>query len=757
MGVVYAAHDDAMGRPVAVKVLMGDLESDPDTRARFYREAQAAAGLLHPNIITIYDAGEDQGRSYIAMQLLEGWPLAAYLKQPEAAPLERKLDLMVQMCEGLAAAHARGIVHRDLKPGNLFVQSDGLLKILDFGVARLADSSMTATGMMLGTPDYMSPEQARGTQVDARSDIFSAGAVFYYMLAGRKPFPGPDLPAVLRQLQSEDPPPLREADAPPELARLVMQAMAKDPIDRPPRVQELLAGIVRFRRHYQAGTRKLAAEAGARFNALAVLDEDLRRAAAVLDIPGGASSGVLAAIRERFPAVAERGGAALEAAPFDRARAAQVAAELEAEQQQLAAEAARRTHCAARLEEGERALSGGDARAALQCFEHVTREYPDSRRAAALVEESAHLAREQEAHERRMRELLAAARTALDARDWAATTEACEQALALAPDSPAAASMLLEAQQGIAREARRRALLVQQGLDRATVAIEEGRFDDAAAALDEVQALDPQSGALRDLRAELADARAAAAEAERLARQSLDEIRRARAAFRRGRYDDAIVQLRAFADAHPSAAQARAELDRLGALRDRVALAARERQQQAARLLGEAAARAERGEWDEAIALAAGAAAADPSDSGTSAALGDLLDRGLAARIERERARAREERSRTAEPLLAAARAAHASGYVALALEAAHGALRLAPARADIAELVEQLQDAIAADDEAPFDLPDDPFPGGRRVDPRPATAAAPDAAAPERPDGGVFSHVNQWAADLLRRRLPNR
>src|SRR6186713_976264 len=143
MGVVYAAHDETMGRPVAVKVLTGDLESDPKSQKRFYREAQAAAGLLHANIITIYDAGEDQGRSYIAMQLLEGAPLSTYLKQDEAITLERKLELMVQICEGLGAAHARGIVHRDLKPGNLFVQADGVLKILDFGVARLADSSMT--------------------------------------------------------------------------------------------------------------------------------------------------------------------------------------------------------------------------------------------------------------------------------------------------------------------------------------------------------------------------------------------------------------------------------------------------------------------------------------------------------------------------------------------------------------------------------------------------------------------------------------
>ena len=163
-GIVYAAQDEVIGRPVALKVLMADLESDPETRARFHREAQAAARLLHPNIISIFDAGEDQGRPFIAMQLLEGLPLAAYLERPEAGALERKLDLMIQMCEGLAAAHGQGIVHRDLKPSNLFVQNDGLLKILDFGVARFADSSMTPAGTILGTPDYMSPEQARGAR-----------------------------------------------------------------------------------------------------------------------------------------------------------------------------------------------------------------------------------------------------------------------------------------------------------------------------------------------------------------------------------------------------------------------------------------------------------------------------------------------------------------------------------------------------------------------------------------------------------------
>lgn len=246
MGVVYAADDEVMGRPVALKVLIADLESDPETRARFYREALAAARVLHPNVITIFDAGEDDGRSFIAMQLLHGAPLAQYLTRPEAAPLERKLDLMIQVCEGLSAAHAHGVVHRDLKPSNLFVQTDGLLKILDFGVARLADSSMTAAGTVLGTPDYMSPEQALGAQVSASSDIFSAGAVFHYMLSGSKPFKGPDLRSLLRQLATEDPEPL--PSVPPALADIVKRTMAKDPAGRPERVDDVLAMLLRCRR-----------------------------------------------------------------------------------------------------------------------------------------------------------------------------------------------------------------------------------------------------------------------------------------------------------------------------------------------------------------------------------------------------------------------------------------------------------------------------------------------------------------------------
>ena len=162
MGVVYSARDERNGRSVALKVMMADLEGDKETRVRFEREAKVAGELLHRNVINVYDMGEDDGRLYMVMELLQGETLNEYLKRVARLPLERTLDMMMQVCEGLAVAHAHGIVHRDIKPGNLFVQKDGGVKILDFGVARLANSSMTASGFIVGTPDFMSPEQARG-------------------------------------------------------------------------------------------------------------------------------------------------------------------------------------------------------------------------------------------------------------------------------------------------------------------------------------------------------------------------------------------------------------------------------------------------------------------------------------------------------------------------------------------------------------------------------------------------------------------
>jgi serine/threonine-protein kinase len=288
MGVVYRAHDNAMGRDVALKVLTADLEDDPDIRTRFHREAEAAARLSHPNIITIFDVGEDADRFFIVMELLRGSTLREFLKQTDAT-LARKLDLMTQLCAGLASAHNASIYHRDIKPGNIFVRSDGILKILDFGVARLASSSMTAAGFIVGTPDYMSPEQARGENIDGRSDIFSLGGVFYFMLTGRKPFPATELPGLFGQIQNDDPVKLLDHEAPPDLAAVIMKALSKKADQRYQSCQDLLDDLEGFKHRYPLVAQR-AAVAGQSANAKAPAESGVAASSPARAVPQSAAA-----------------------------------------------------------------------------------------------------------------------------------------------------------------------------------------------------------------------------------------------------------------------------------------------------------------------------------------------------------------------------------------------------------------------------------------------------------------------------------
>ena len=205
MGAVYKARDERLDRFVALKVLPADKMSDPERRRRFTQEARSASALNHPNIVTIYDIGHADGVHYIAMEYVAGRTLSELIGR-RGLPLRKALSLAAQIAEGLGKAHAAGIVHRDLKPSNIMVTPDGLVKILDFGLAKLVEAAeppgdaaatmtMTRTpateeGVILGTVAYMSPEQAEGKPVDARSDIFSFGSVLYEMLSGRRPFEG---------------------------------------------------------------------------------------------------------------------------------------------------------------------------------------------------------------------------------------------------------------------------------------------------------------------------------------------------------------------------------------------------------------------------------------------------------------------------------------------------------------------------------------------------------------------------------------
>jgi hypothetical protein len=383
MGVVYRARDEQLGRTVAVKVLMTDFAEEPDVRARFYREAQSAGRLLHRNIITIFDLGDDRGRAYIVMELLSGATLTDYMARPEAADLESKIDLMAQVCDGLGAAHAAGIIHRDIKPGNLYVLNDGGLKILDFGVARLVTSSMTVRGHIIGTPSYMSPEQATGRDIDHRSDIFSAGGVFYWMLSGRKPFAATDLPSVLRKVQLEDPPPLRDQEAPAALARIVFRALAKDPGLRYQRISDMLGDLQRFKRQVETDALRLGGLAQGQVGAIQALAAEAARLAARLGTPGPSQPDPLADLPARYPVLAGRGLGSLGTLSFRHAVTTEIVHDLERIRESMEADRAALRTASEALDAGDALLAAGDHTRACEEFQAALGACPTAAAAAA--------------------------------------------------------------------------------------------------------------------------------------------------------------------------------------------------------------------------------------------------------------------------------------------------------------------------------------------------------------------------------------
>jgi Tol biopolymer transport system component len=246
MGVVYAAEDIRLGRPVALKFLAPEVVRNPEAKARFLTEARAASALDHANLCTIHEVGKSaDGLLFLAMPRYDGESLERRIARG-ALPVEEALEIGVQAARGLVKAHEHGIIHRDVKPGNLFVTRDGVVKILDFGIAKLAgEVGLTSTGSPLGTPAYMAPEQMRGEAVDARADVWSLGVVLYEMLAGRRPFVGGAGAAVVHAVLYEDPKPLAHLrpDVPAELDRIISRMLARDRGQRPADAAEALADL----------------------------------------------------------------------------------------------------------------------------------------------------------------------------------------------------------------------------------------------------------------------------------------------------------------------------------------------------------------------------------------------------------------------------------------------------------------------------------------------------------------------------------
>src|SRR5436190_13045323 len=236
MGVVYKAKDTALERTVAVKTVNMALERDGAERyeARFYQEARAAGSLNHPNIVTVYDVGKEGNVVYMAMEFIEGQELRSLLAEGRALPVSQAVSIAAQVAEGLAYAHQHGVVHRDVKPANIMVLSDGPVKITDFGIARMRASNdeLTQSGMMLGSPKYMSPEQVIGKRADHRSDIFSLGIILYEMLCGNVPFNGENVTALMYQIVNFAPPaPSAVNHAVPELLDYIVAKMLAKPLE----------------------------------------------------------------------------------------------------------------------------------------------------------------------------------------------------------------------------------------------------------------------------------------------------------------------------------------------------------------------------------------------------------------------------------------------------------------------------------------------------------------------------------------------
>src|SRR5262252_1304906 len=505
MGTLFRARDPRIGRYVAVKVLKRSFDTE-ELRDLFSREARAAGCLSHPNIVTIYDVGEQDGLPFIAMEYVRGETFIELVGLKPPLPVDRKLQLMEEVCAGLAHAHEAGIVHRDIKPANLILSSEGTVKILDFGIAKLSSANMTIPGSIMGTLNYMSPEQAKGNPVDARTDVFAVGIVMYELLSHQPAFTGTYATEALHKILHGTPTPITEycPGLDPRLVELIDRAIEKDPDKRFQTIGAVGKAISNIRLDSQRVTRSAARTTprpSPRTTDPATIRaeqiEDLL-AAAERAFDGGDYDGAIDACKR---VLLLDGSNARALAELDRVQAAMDE---------------RRAEVRAAVERGRTAFASGNLISALREVKQALALDPNDRDALALSAQTEQASKERQ-EEARIRAAVGAARRQFAAGEHRAALAALE-ALQLnshplvrpALDELRTALNQIEEQQRIEAELVEQRRQIAALATQAAAAIGADRLDEGARILSQIRSHDPGAPQIADLTERIRQAESAA-------------------------------------------------------------------------------------------------------------------------------------------------------------------------------------------------------------------------------------------------------
>ncbi|MEQ1911195.1 MAG: protein kinase, partial [Vicinamibacterales bacterium] len=493
MGSLYRARDPRIGREVAIKLLRDGYDSE-ELRTRFSREAKSAGGLSHPNIVTIFDIGEYHGRPFIAMEYVPGVTLAELIRSKSDLPIGQALRFVEDVCSGLAHAHRSGVVHRDIKPANLMLGEHGTVKILDFGIAKLGASGLTQPGVLMGTPNYMAPEQVSGGVVDARSDVFATGAVLYELLSKHQAFPGEVSDGVLDRIVRAEPVPLDEL-APGldiRVVRVVNRALAKSPEQRFQTIQQMQAELAAARKSVSDGVLRASPTS-----------------------PRSGGQAVLTPPQGQVPNSGSRGAS-------DRASLARL----------------RQQHIDAHVEAADRAFSQGSYDAAVEACEQALMLDPEEARASALIDR-AHRAID----ERQIQQWVVEARRHLATGALTRASELLSSAAAIRADHPDVRALREQAELARAKARAEAALVVAA---KAQAAMDADDPDTAERLITEALSIDAGNVPALAVKAALQQARARQKDEQRVI-DSLDQVQRR---FGRGEHQAAMQMLGALPQSH---------------------------------------------------------------------------------------------------------------------------------------------------------------------------------------------------------------